>query len=88
MLYDSILQKHIGWFDYKANTPGILSAIMANEAQTINGVIVGGLGTYLEAFFAVIIGVFIGYIYNDKMANIGVLCLPLSIFSGIFMAKL
>ena len=46
-LYRSILQKNIGWFDEKDNTPGVLSSTMATEAQTINGVISGGLATSL-----------------------------------------
>ena len=46
-LYKSILQKNIGWFDEKDNTPGVLSSTMATEAQTINGVIAGGLATSL-----------------------------------------
>ena len=31
-LYTSILQKNIGWFDQKENSPGILSASMASDA--------------------------------------------------------
>jgi ATP-binding cassette, subfamily B (MDR/TAP), member 1 len=31
-LYGSILQKHMGWFDDKMNSPGVLSATMASDA--------------------------------------------------------
>jgi ATP-binding cassette, subfamily B (MDR/TAP), member 1 len=31
-LYSSILAKHMGWFDDKENSPGVLSATMASDA--------------------------------------------------------
>jgi hypothetical protein len=31
-LYSKILSKHMGWFDEKENTPGVLSATMASDA--------------------------------------------------------
>lgn len=31
-LYTSILMKHMGWFDEKNNSPGVLSATMASDA--------------------------------------------------------
>lgn len=31
-LYISILSKHMGWFDNKDNSPGVLSATMASDA--------------------------------------------------------
>lgn len=37
-LYQSIIRKEIGWFDDKENAPGVISATMASDTQTINGV--------------------------------------------------
>jgi ATP-binding cassette subfamily B (MDR/TAP) protein 1 len=31
-LYSSILSKHMGWFDDKNNSPGVLSSTMASDA--------------------------------------------------------
>jgi len=36
-LYKSIIHKHIGFFDLRENSPGILTAVLASEAQTLNG---------------------------------------------------
>lgn len=63
-LYTGILQKHMGWFDEKNNSPGVLSATMASDAQTINGVSAEGLASTLEGMFAVLTGVVVGFIYN------------------------
>jgi hypothetical protein len=46
-LYTSILAKNVGWFDDKDHTPGVLSSTMATEAQTVNGVVSGGLASSL-----------------------------------------
>jgi ATP-binding cassette subfamily B (MDR/TAP) protein 1 len=31
ILYGSILEKHLGWFDDKENSPGVISATMASD---------------------------------------------------------
>jgi hypothetical protein len=54
----------MGWFDLKENSPGVLSATMASDAQVINGVSAEGLASTLEALCAVLIGVVIGFLYN------------------------
>jgi hypothetical protein len=54
----------MGWFDEKENTPGVLSATMASDAQTINGVSAEGLASTLEGLFAVLAGIVIGFAYN------------------------
>jgi ATP-binding cassette subfamily B (MDR/TAP) protein 1 len=86
-LYFTILQKHIGWFDSKDNTPGILSSTMATDVQTINGVTAGGLGTSLQALFSVLVGVTIGLVIEWKVALICLACTPFQILGGIMNAK-
>jgi ABC-type multidrug transport system fused ATPase/permease subunit len=36
-MYQSILQKHIGWFDHRENVPSVLSASMAKDTSIVNG---------------------------------------------------
>lgn len=86
-LYTSILAKNIGWFDDKDNTPGILSSTMATEAQTVNGVVAGGLATSLQAFFSVMTGVVLGFYFNWKVSLVCLGCVPFMILGGIMNAK-
>lgn len=37
-IYRSILSKHIGWHDNSENATGILSGILAQDVQLLNGV--------------------------------------------------
>ena len=36
-LYAALLKKHIGWFDFKDNAPGVLTNILAADVQALNG---------------------------------------------------
>ena len=38
ILYNSFLEKHIGWFDNRAHSPGILTTVLASDVQILNGV--------------------------------------------------
>lgn len=62
ILYTSMLEKHMGWFDQKENAPGQLSTVLASDAQTINGVSAEGLASQMEAACALLSGVAIGFI--------------------------
>ena len=44
VLYSSILQKHMGFFDLKDNAPGVLTSAMAHDTSVINGVSTEALG--------------------------------------------
>jgi ATP-binding cassette subfamily B (MDR/TAP) protein 1 len=77
----------MGWFDEKENTPGVLSATMASDAQTINGVSAEGLASSLEGMFAVLAGVVIGFAYNWKMSAVCIGCVPFMIVANIMNIK-
>ena len=79
--------KHIGWYDHKENTPGVLSSTMATEAQTINGVISGGMATSLQALFSVMCGIGIGFYFNWKISLVCLGCVPFMIVGGAMNAK-
>lgn len=86
-LYSSILQKHIGFFDDKENAPGVISASMASDAQIINGVSAEGLASSMEAGFATLGGIVIGFIYNWKISLVCLACTPFMILGGLMNAK-
>lgn len=77
----------MGWFDDKNNSPGVLSATMASDAQTINGVSAEGLASTLEGMFAVLTGVVVGFIYNWKMSAVCLACVPFMILGSIMNIK-
>lgn len=86
-LYTSILQKHMGWFDHIENTPGVLSATLASEAQTINGVVAGGLVSTIQAIFSIMAVIAIGFTYNWKISLVCLGCVPFMVLGGIINMK-
>lgn len=63
VLYLHILRKHIGWFDLRENTPGIVTSAMAQDTAIINGVSTESLSAMMEALFGLLVGVGIGFAY-------------------------
>jgi ATP-binding cassette subfamily B (MDR/TAP) protein 1 len=60
---------------------------MASEAQTINGVVAGGLATSLQCLFSLVAGIVIGFIFNWKVSLVVLACVPLMVLSGSMNAK-
>lgn len=86
-LYTSILAKHMGWFDDKENSPGVLSATMASDAQTINGVSAEGLAASMEAGCALLIGMVIGFYYNWEISLVCLGCVPFMVLGTVMNVK-
>jgi hypothetical protein len=59
ILYQSILGKHIGWFDDRFNAPGAITNVLSSEIQNLNGVSDEGIAIMLECFGALFTGLFI-----------------------------
>ena len=79
LLYLNLVHKHIGWFDNKDNAPGILTSTLASDAQVINGVCTEGLGSQLEASFATLAGLIIGFIYCWQIFVVCLVCVSFMI---------
>jgi len=80
VLYKTILQKHIGWFDDKENGTSVLTSAMAEDTALINGVSAESLAPQIEGSFAIIAGITIGLIYCWQEALV---CICLAPFMSI-----
>lgn len=76
-LYTAILKKNIGWYDHSENSPGVLTACMAEESGLLNGVCTESMATMCEALFAVTAGIGVGFYFSWKVALVCVCCVPL-----------
>jgi ATP-binding cassette subfamily B (MDR/TAP) protein 1 len=88
MLYISILQKDIGYFDHKENSPGNLTAVLSGEVQHLNGVGTESIAVMLESFFSLSVGIGVSFYYSWKVACVALGCAPFMIFSAAYNAKL
>jgi ATP-binding cassette subfamily B (MDR/TAP) protein 1 len=76
VLYMSILEKHIGWFDQQENQSSVLTSAMASESALINGVASESLAPNVEALFALVGGLIIGFIFCWQESLITLGCVP------------
>ena len=83
LLYSSILEKNIGWFDTKENSPGQLSTVLASDAQTINGVSAEGLASQLEATCALFAGIILGFVLCWRESVVCLICVPFMLVASI-----
>jgi len=63
VLYKSILEKHIGFFDHQENQSSVLTSAMASETALVNGAASESLGPYTESIFALCGGLAIGFYF-------------------------
>lgn len=63
VLYRSILEKHIGFFDHQENQSSVLTSAMASETALINGAASESLCPYTESVFALTGGLIIGFYF-------------------------
>ena len=86
-LYRALLQKHMGWFDRRENAPGVLASVLAMDVQTINGASTQGAASLFESFFALAVGIAIGFAFSWRLALLGLVAAPFMIAGGYINSK-
>lgn len=81
LLYSKILQKNMGWFDERDNSTGILTSVMASDAQNVNAAASQSLGPMVEGFFSMVGGIAIGCVLSWQIALICLGLIMIFIFS-------
>lgn len=83
ILYGSILQKHIGWFDSRENSSSILTSTMAQDTSFINGVSIESLSPQIEGGFSLVIALGLGIYYSWQMSIAMVILAPILSVGGM-----
>ena len=86
-LYQALLKKNIGWFDARENAPGVLTSVLASDAQTLNGASTEGLAVMCESFFALVCGIILGFVFSWKVSLVALGCVPFMVAGGSINAK-
>lgn len=77
VLYLTILQKDIGFFDFRDNNASVITTAMAQDTSLINGASSESLGPYSDGTMALFGGLALGFYYSWEMSLI---CLGLTPF--------
>lgn len=70
MLYENLLQKNIGWFDFKENGTGHLTDVMENDVNKSNESVILNIGDRIEVLFMAIGGIVAMYGSNGGIAGL------------------
>lgn len=87
-LFESILRKHIGWFDNKDRAPGILTNIITEKISQVNGLTTEAIGIMVEAALGLTISCLICFFFSWQLAIIVTILSPFMVLGGLGMAKL
>lgn len=82
VLYVSILQKNIGWFDERDNGPSVLTSILSADAAAINGVGGESIGPTAESVFGMIGGIAVGFYWAPLQAVVCLLVSPIMVIGA------
>ena len=72
----------ISWFDKPKNNSGALSARLASDCKTVNGLITTFLSILIQNLTTLIAGCIIAFIYEWRTSLVAFALLPLMIVSG------
>ncbi|VUZ45635.1 unnamed protein product [Hymenolepis diminuta] len=87
LFFQTILKQEIGWFDRQDNQPGILTARLATEVQSLHRVTGTQLGIFLEGMALTISALTIAFTYNWKLTLIALAFVPALFLAGSLQAR-
>lgn len=87
-LFESILYKHIGWFDNKSRAPGILGNVVQEDIQQLNGLTSEVYSVAIESILGIIISSALCLYFSWQIGLIAIVMSPLMVFGGFFMSSL
>lgn len=66
-LYHSMLRKHIGWYDLRENSLGVLTSILSSDVYALNGASTEGLSTIIETFTGLIGALILAFTFDWRI---------------------
>lgn len=86
-LFQSILYKHIGWFDNKERAPGILGNIIQEDIAQLNGLTSEVYSVAIESIMGIIVSSGLCLYFSWQVGIIAIIMSPLMVFGGFFMSS-
>jgi len=87
LLFESILYKHIGWFDNKDRAPGILGNIIQEDISQLNGLTSDTYAVALESILGLVISSTLCLSFSWQVGLIAIALSPMMVLGGFFMSS-
>ncbi|KAH8871493.1 Multidrug resistance protein 1A [Schistosoma japonicum] len=86
-LFASMLKQEMAWHDKPENNPGILSFILASDANKVNTFCGISLGHLIESVILTIFSLIIGFVFNWKLTLVTLVFFPVTILSSYLQLR-
>ncbi|XP_018348574.1 PREDICTED: multidrug resistance protein homolog 49-like isoform X2 [Trachymyrmex septentrionalis] len=87
MTFSAMLKQDMGWYDEDKNSVGALCARLSSDAAAVQGATGTRIGSMLQAFSTLVIGISISMYYSWKMTLVSVVSIPLVLGAVFFEAR-
>ncbi|KYN10498.1 Multidrug resistance protein like protein 49 [Trachymyrmex cornetzi] len=87
MAFSAMLKQDMGWYDEDKNSVGALCARLSSDAAAVQGATGTRIGSMLQAFSTLVIGISISMYYSWKMTLVAVVSIPLVLGAVFFEAR-
>ncbi|KAL0111878.1 hypothetical protein PUN28_013228 [Cardiocondyla obscurior] len=87
MAFTAMLKQEMGWYDEDKNSVGALCARLSSDAAAVQGATGTRVGSMLQAFSTLVIGIGLSLYYTWKMTLVSVVSIPLVLAAVFFEAR-
>lgn len=87
MAFTAMLKQEMGWYDDDKNSVGAMCARLSSDAAAVQGATGTRVGSMLQAFSTLVIGIAISMSFTWKMTLVSVVSIPLVLGSVFFEAR-
>lgn len=87
MAFGAMLRQEMGWYDEDANSVGALCARLSSDAGAVQGATGSRIGSILQAFSTLVLGIGLSMYYTWKMTLVSVVSIPLVLGAVFFEAR-
>ena len=86
-LYVNVLEKDMTWHDDPGNAPGVIGALLASDSEKLRGVSAEPIAAMLEAAFAILCALILGFFFSWPMAAVICGLFPILMVAGLIKNK-
>lgn len=86
--FSSLMHKSVGWFDNKHRAPGVLTKILTEDINSLNGLTTESVAVVIESALGLFFSCLICVIFSWRVALVVTCTCPFMVLGGIGQAKL
>lgn len=82
LVFVKYLRLEMGFYDVLENSPGALLTKLSSDTTMLNGIVLTMIGVSVQCFVNLVLGIVLGFVYDWRLALIGIAFLPFMVIAG------